>query len=348
MHHQTDDRLRVLIASPLERHQVDRIAQAMPDQIAVLYEPELLPTPRDIADHTGVPRQLSNEQRQHWRSLLAEADILFDFDWEDPAHLLERAPNVKWVQATGAGIGERVRQMGIPKDRPLLTTAAGVHGEPLAEFALLGMLYFAKDVPRLLRWKTEHHWERFGGRELDGARALLIGLGGVGRRVAEVCSALHMEVLGMRRSPDSSLPVGVSRLVSLNELDHVLPSMDYVVVTSPYTPETHHLLDAHRLALLPESAVVINVGRGKVIDEEALIQALHGGKLRGAALDVFATEPLPEDNPLWDMPNVLISPHSASVVPRENERIVDLFIENLQRYVQHSPLINTYDHDRGY
>src|SRR5438270_8843112 len=117
MNQHSDRPLTVLIASPLEQQLVDRIAQAIPDEITVLYQPDLLPAPRDFADHAGSPPQLSDAQRQHWRSLLAQANILFDFDWEDPANLLERAPNLKWVQASGAGIGERVRQMGLPKDR---------------------------------------------------------------------------------------------------------------------------------------------------------------------------------------------------------------------------------------
>lgn len=348
MDQQSDKQLKVLIASPLEQRLVDRLARAVPDQITVLYQPELLPTPRDVADHIGVPPQLSEEQRRQWRSLLAQADILFDFDWEDPAHLVERAPNLKWVQASGAGIGERVRQMGLPKDRLLLTSAAGVHAEPLAEFVLMAMLYFAKEVPRLLEWKAKHHWQRFSGQELAGSHTLLIGLGGVGRRVAELCSAFGVDVIGVRRTEDGPLPVGVSRLVTRDQLDEALSAVEYLIIASPYTSETHHLIDTHRLSLLPHSAVVINVGRGKVIDEGALIKALQTGDVRGAALDVFEHEPLPGDSPLWDMPNVLISPHSTSVVPRENDRIVDLFIENLRRYLQHKPLINRYDYDRGY
>jgi phosphoglycerate dehydrogenase-like enzyme len=279
---------------------------------------------------------------------LAQADVLFDFDWEDPAHLLDHAPNLRWIQASGAGIGERVRQIGLPRDRILLTTSAGVHAGPLAEFALMAILYFAKDVPRLLEWQAKHHWERYCVRELAGSRALVLGLGGVGRRIAELYAALGIDVTGMRRSEADPLPLGVKRLIRRDLLDEVLCETDYLVIAVPYTRETHRLIDARRLSLLPPSAVLVNVGRGKVIDEPALIAALQDGRLHGAALDVFDQEPLPPESPLWGMPNILLSPHSTSIVERESERIVDLFIENLRRYMDGRPLLNRFDYERGY
>jgi phosphoglycerate dehydrogenase-like enzyme len=230
----------------------------------------------------------------------------------------------------------------------VLTTSAGVHGQPLAEFVLTAMLHFSKDVPKLLQWQARHHWERYCGRELAGSRALVIGLGGVGRRIAELCAALDVVVAGMRRRAQGALPAGVLKLIALEQLDEALSQTDYLVIATPHTPETHHLIDDRRLSLLPQSSVLINVGRGRVIDEPALIAALQDGRLHGAALDVFEEEPLPPESPLWDMPNVLISPHSSSVVPRENERIVDVFVENLRRYLDGRPLLNRFEYDREY
>lgn len=344
----SESRKRVLIASPLESEQVERIRAAEPRRITVLYEPELLPMIRYQNDHEGIARKLTEGQRRRWRALLSQADILFDFDWEAPRHFLRHAPNVRWIQATSAGIGEYVRRMRIPAESVTLTTAAGVHAQPLAEFVALAMLYFARDLPTLQAWQQAHHWERFSGQGLAGSTALILGLGQVGRRIAEVIAALGVCVYGLRRSAGCVLPPGVARVIAADELDLILPQVDYLIIATPYTPDTYHLVDARRLALLKPPAVLINVGRGQVVEEPALIAALQAGRLRGAALDVFEREPLPVDSPVWDLPNVLVSPHSASTVAGENARIVDLFIENLHRWLDGRPLRNLFQNDRQY
>jgi phosphoglycerate dehydrogenase-like enzyme len=159
-------RVNVLIASPLELEQVRRIFEAAPERTNILYDADLLPSTRYIADHTGPRPRLSPEQQQRWHDWLAQAEILFDFDWDDPENLPLRAPHLRWIQATSAGIGEFVRRRQFPPDRFVLTTAAGVHAQPLAEFVLLGMLYFARGVPQLQRWQSAHHWERANRRYL--------------------------------------------------------------------------------------------------------------------------------------------------------------------------------------
>lgn len=344
----SESRTTIVIASPLEADLVDRIRAAEPDRVTVHHDPALLSAPRYKNDHHGIPPTLTEDQHRRWRCLLHQADILFDFGWEDPRHLLRRAPNVRWIQATSAGIGDYVRKLEMPNGTVKITTAAGVHAQPLAEFVALAMLYFARDVPTLRTWQVAHHWERYCGQGLAGSTALIIGVGRVGQRVAEVVSSLGVGVLGQRRSSSGPPLRGISRFITADELDGVLPQMDYVIVAAPYTSETHRLLDARRLALLKTSAVLINIGRGKVVEEEALVTALQQERLRGAALDVFEQEPLPATSPLWDMPNVLVSPHSASTVMDENRRIVDLFIENLHCYLDGHPLINLFDHDRQY
>ncbi len=227
-----------------------------------------------------------------------------------------------------------------------MTNAAGIHAQPLAEFVLHGVLHFTKELPRLTSWKAEHHWERYCGEEAAGKRMLVVGLGKVGSRIAELCAAIGIEVIGLRRRADAPLPSGVRRLIDMNGLDAELPALDFVALAAPDTPETTNLLSATRLAMLPARAVVINVGRGSLIDEPALASRLASGALRGAALDVFAKEPLPPESPLWSLPNVLVSPHSASTVAAENTRLVDLFIENLRRYFGGQPLLNHFDHSR--
>lgn len=344
----TDGPVPVLIASWLEPKHAERIAASEPDRIELIYEPELLPTIRYEADHHGPPRPLSAEQRRRWREHLSRAEVAFEFDWEQPEDLLSRAPRLRWVQATSSGIGPLVEHLGLAGSPLVITTAVGIHAQPLAEFVLLAALYFAKDMPRTDTWKAERHWERFCGQEVLGSRMTLIGLGRVGSRIAELSSALGMQVTGHRRTIGGQAPPGVGRVVDAAGLDAALPETDILVIAAPDTPETTNLVDRRRLSLLPAHAVVVNVGRGSIIDEQAMIEMLQAGRLRGAALDVFAKEPLPADNVLWAMPNVIISPHSASTVTHENDRLVDLFIDNLHRYLDGRPLINVFDHGRGY
>ncbi len=341
-------RVPVLIASWLDRSQAERIAAAEPQRIELIYEPDLLPAPRYQADHHGPPRDLTLDQRRRWRELLGRAEVSFEFDWEEPKDVLARAPSLRWVQATSSGIGPVVAEIGLADSPVRVTNAAGVHAQPLAEFVLMAVLYFLKEMPRLSRWKNERHWERFCGRELAGSKMLLIGLGKVGCQIATLSSAMGVEVIGHRRSAILSAPPGVARIVDPAGLDAVLPDTDLLVIAAPETPETLNLVDRRRLQLLPPNALLVNVGRGSLVDEGALIELLKAGRLSGAALDVFAHEPLPPNSPLWSMPNVIISPHSASTVMQENDRLVDLFIENLHRYLNGQPLINEFNHGRWY
>lgn len=343
-----DGRVPVLIASWLDAEHARRIAAAEPDRIELIYEPELLPTTRYEADHHGPPRPLTDLQRQRWKEHVGRAEVAFEFDWERPKELLQRAPRLRWVQATSSGIGPLVDQLGLAGSPLVITNAAGIHAQPLAEFVLMAALYFAKEMPRLNTWKAERHWERFCGFEAFGSRMTLIGLGKVGSRVAELSAAIGIDVTGHRRTPGGEAPPGVRRIVDAAGLDAALPETDLLVIAAPDTPETAKLIDRRRLGLLPSRAVVVNIGRGSIIDEAALIELLQAGRLRGAALDVFAEEPLPAESPLWAMANVIISPHSASTVVQENDRLVDLFIENLHRYLDGRPLINVFDHGRRY
>ncbi len=342
----TSHRTPVLIASYLDQTLADRIAAAEPDRVELLYAPDLLPPPRYEADHHAPRRPLDEEQLARWRSLLARAEISFEFDWDEPATMMTRAPGLRWVQATSSGVGPQLLRLGVAGSRLVVTNAAGIHAQPLAEFVLYGVLHFTKAFPRLTAWQAEHHWERYCGEEAAGKRMLVVGLGKVGSRIAELCAGIGIEVVGLRRRTDAPLPSGVRRLIDMTTLDAELPDLDFVVLAAPDTPETTNLLNAKRLALLPGRAVVINVGRGSLIDESALASRLAAGALRGAALDVFAKEPLSPESPLWSLPNVIVSPHSASTVAAENSRLVDLFVENLRRYFDRQPLLNQFDHSR--
>lgn len=343
-----DEQLTVLIASPLEARLVERIAAVAPDRIRVLHHPELLPRPRYEGDHHGDRRDLSSAELERWRSLLREADILFDFDWYEPEQMPVNAPNLRWVQATSAGIGEYLARTGLAQSSIAFTTAAGTHAVPLAEHVILGLLYLTKRVPELLAWQAQHRWDRFTTNQLAGKRVMIVGLGNVGREVAVACERMGLEVWALRHRPDSVTPNGVSRLVDRADLHAALRDVDAVVLACPYTPETHHLVGRAEFDAMRRGTMFVNIARGAVVDEPELIAALGDGRVGGAVLDVFETEPLPRDNPLWDMPNVLISPHSASTVPTENEYITGLFADNLRRYLAGESLRNLFVADRGY
>src|SRR3984957_1669376 len=174
------DAVHVLIASPLEAELAARIAAVEP-RLTGLHGPRVLPVPRSAADHWGTPRDLSAADLRRWSDLRRQADISFDFDWQDPAAMARNCPRLRWVQGTSAGIGGLLQRTGLDQTDLQFTTAAGVHGRPLAEFALLGLLYFAQGVPRLTQWKAERHWQRYASGQVAGSRALLVGLGGIAR-----------------------------------------------------------------------------------------------------------------------------------------------------------------------
>lgn len=340
--------MTVVVGSTLEPDQAQRIVGHRPDQVHVVYEPDLLPVARYEGDHNGDARDLDAADIARWKRYLGQADVMFDFDWLDPGALPTHAPRLRWVQATSSGIGSYLERTRLAETDIIFTTAAGIHAFPLAEFAVLGLLYFTKDVVSLRARQAEHLWQRFAMRELAGQRVLVIGLGGVGGQVARTLACLGLDVWGMARSDRSGLPEGVTRLVHRRELPDALPLVDALVLACPQTEDTKHLIGPAELAALPRSAILVNIARGSVVDEAALAEALSSGRLAGAALDVFENEPLPQHSPLWDLPNVLLSPHSASTVARENARLVDLFLDNVDRYLEGRPLRNVFDRARMY
>lgn len=341
------DHTTVVIASPLEPELVERIRDVDRERLRVVHEPALIPRARYAADHDGVRPDLDDRDLERWLGILGSADILLDLDWYAPAEMPVHAPNLRWVQVSRSGVGESLRRYGLDRSGIVFTNAAGVHAVPLAEFVVLGLLWLVKDVPRLETEQAEHAWRSSVTRLLSTTRVLLVGLGGLGGEVARSLSGLGVEVWGLRRS-DAPPPDGVTRSIRPAEFREALGDVDALVVACPYTAETHHMIGVDELAALPAGAFVVNIARGGVIDEAALVAALASGHLGGAALDVFEREPLAADSPLWEMPNVLVSPHRASVVDAENALIVDLFTDNLRRFLDDRPLRNVYDRERGY
>ena len=327
----------LLVASYLEPEHVQRIRQ-VDARLNVIYEPELLAQPKYPADHYGTPER-TPEQEARWRSLLGQAGILFDFDYSHRQELPELAPQVEWIQASSAGIGQFVKRYGYDTRllNTIFTTASGIHARPLAEFCIMAMIMHYKGILSVIRNQKRKHWERYAGDDLEGKTLAVIGLGRIGTLVASIACDLGMRVIGT----DSKQPEPcVERFFRSEQLHEMLPLADVLVLSVPHTPYTEKMLGEAELSLLKPGAYLINISRGAVVDERALVEALRSGHLGGAALDVFTEEPLPESSPLWSMQNVLISPHSASTSDRENERLTSLFCDNLRRFLDGRPLRN--------
>lgn len=318
------------------------------DQVLLRYEPGLLPAQRFPADHKGAPDFARDAAQQaDWEKLLTATHAALGIPGDSPAgfaYLASMAPGLAWVHGTASGAGEQVRRSGVDPallDRIAVTTSAGVHSGPLAEFALFGMLALAKDFDILRAMARDHRWpDRWPMRQLAGSRLTIVGLGHVGRAVAERASALGMSVTGIRRHPAGAVPACVHRLAGPDGLGEALSGADFVVLALPGTAETTVLIGASEMARLPSHAVLVNIGRGTVLDEDALIAALRAKRLRGAVLDVTQTEPLPTDSPVWDMHNVIISPHTAALSRDEDTLISQLFASNLTRLLSGEPLRN--------
>jgi glyoxylate/hydroxypyruvate reductase A len=339
-------RVPLVIASPLHPELVD-VIRAVDDRLDVMFDPDLLAVPQYAADHVGVFRPLTREQDARWHGMLARAEIAFDFDRREPRLAARNMPNLRWVQAASSGLGQALPQFGLDLDRVTVTTAAGVHAEPLSEFVLAALLYFVKDIPGLLKRQRERDWTRHASRTLYGLRVGVVGTGAVGSRTIEKLRFLGVDAVPVVRSAGSAEP-GRAGSLTVSQLVGAGQELDALVLALPLTPGTERLVDAEVIAALKPGCVIVNVARGRVIDEPALIAALEAGHLGGAALDVTWQEPLPADSPLWALPNVLISPHSAAMTADQNGRIVELFCDNLRRYLEGRPLRNVFDARRGY
>lgn len=339
----------VMITSPLEAEHAARIASVDPERVELIYRPDLMPPPRYPADHNG-PADWPGyaERRPEWRRLLQRAEVLWDFPVGEDAPLSELCPRLRWVQTTSAGVGMLVKRLGLQGSDLIITTASGVHAGPLTEFVFAALLYHTKRLADLQSWQRAHHWERFASGELRGKTLAIVGPGRIGREVARIGRAFGMTVwaTASRYDPARAAELGVDRLFPLEDLRAMLSGADAVVLCCPHTPETEGLIGPAEIASLKRGVVFINIARGAVVDEDALVAALHEGKIGFAALDVFLTEPLPKSSPLWDAPNVLINPHSASTAYDENARITEIFCRNLRcylagRYDEMSPVLDT-------
>jgi len=282
---------------------------------------------------------------------ITDADIAIS--WSLRGEQITAAKKLRWIHSTPAA----VHQLMTPELRAsdiVVTNARDVHGPVVAEHAIALAFALAKRLPQAVRYQQKKHWAQRDlwyaqprPRELNGATITIIGLGGIGRPLAKLAKALSMRVVGVREHPERG-GESADVVYGYDQLNLALNEADFVVLAAPVTEKTHHLMNAERLAQLKRDAYLINVGRGVLVDEGALVDALRAKSFAGAALDVTTNEPLSPDSPLWEMENVLITPHIASLTERMWERHYAHYTENLRRYLAGEPLLWVVDKQRGY
>jgi D-2-hydroxyacid dehydrogenase (NADP+) len=264
------------------------------------------------------------------------------------------AKRLRWIHSPAAAVHQLLFPELVNSD-VLLTNAREVHGPVVAEHVIAQIFALAKKIPQAIRFQQQHIWaqdpmwkEKPRPREVAGATLGVVGLGSIGHEVAKRASGLGMRVIAVREHSHRGAPEGVIAVFAPAQLDELLAQSDYVVLAAPLTPRTRALMNPHRFSKMKSEACLINVSRGPLLDEAALVDALGEGRIAGAALDVFVKEPLPADSPLWNLENLLITPHTAAVTEKLWERHYTLIAENLRRYLAQQPLLAVVDKRKGY
>lgn len=286
---------------------------------------------------------------------LPEAEVLCSF--AVPENWRQLAPNLRWLQYPGAGVdGLLASGLLDPQSGVIVTTATGIHATTISEYVFGSMLMFNWNWPQMVRLQDGHVWAKsagwysLGGRELAGQTLGIVGMGSIGRRIAQLGHAFGMRVAGSRRSfaEGRAADPDLDQSYPPDRLHEMLSMCDYVVLAVPLTPETERMIGEAELRAMKPTTYLVNIARGRVIDEAALIKALREGWIAGAGLDVAETEPLPSHSPLYGMPNVILTPHIAGVSVYYEQRLAQLFADNLQRYRAGQPLLNRFEPARGY
>jgi phosphoglycerate dehydrogenase-like enzyme len=316
--------MKLCISSGIADRYGDRIAQAAPDAELILLQP-------DGTLEGGAVDEI--EVFFNSGDLLTQEGELGSVITE-----ISRSPALQWFQSGAAGFENPMLEAIRDREGVRLTNAAGVHAEPIAQYVLAYMLQRVKRIPVHAESQRNHQWQPIGGGELTNLTCGIVGLGGIGAAVARLAKAFGMQVLATKRTPVDD--PNVDRLLSPDELPTLLRDSDFVVLALPMSEETRGLIGADELALMRERAVLINVARGGVLDEPALIEALSERRIGGAVLDVASQEPLPEDSPLWDLPNCVVTPHDSAWSPLGGARQAELFLDNLARFIAGDPLVN--------
>lgn len=328
--------VNLLITAPLDAASLERI-KSVSSRVRVTDASELLRA--ETKGDAAAAKELD--------ALLAETEVIYGFRL--PQDLVRRAPKLKWVQVMSAGVDRFLKDEEFRNSRVVLTNVSGIHAVPIGEFVLGLMLMFAKGAPQCFEMKRQKQWGRFMPAVLRSKTVGIVGLGSIGREVARLSKAFGMRVVAVRRR---SQRTGRARYVDLllppERLRELLAQSDFVVLALPLTPETKGLIGEAELRSMKPTAYLINIARGEIVDEAALVRALEEGWIAGAGLDVFATEPLPSESRLWELPNVVFSPHIAGGMEDYVQRATEVFCENLRRYLDGKRLLNVVDKRRGY
>jgi len=279
-------------------------------------------------------------------ALLCDADVLFALRL--PQDILRRAPHLKWMQMMSAGV-EMSLNKDIIESPVVMTNVSGIHVDTISEYILCMMLMFARQMPLYFKLQQEKKWERNDPMLLRGKTAGIVGLGNIGRKVARIARCFGMDVIATRRSVTEGMRTRyVDKLIPRQKLPELLAESDFVILTLPSTAETTNLIGEKELSLMKSTAFIINIARGNVIDEEALISALEEKSIAGAVLDVFNQEPLPAESKLWSLPNVILTPHVAGSMTDYFSRCTDVFCDNMQRFLAGKRLHHIVNKKRGY
>lgn len=326
----------------------------MTDDLKVISAFQFSPASLNILREAAQADVLCIANTDEFLSRLQEAEILCSY-WV-PDNWRTLAPHLRWLQCSGAGV-DGLQATGIldAESGVRVTTAVGVHGATIGEYVFGSMLMFNRTWPEMVRlqdrhvWPRSANWYKLGGRELGDQTLGIIGLGSIGRCIAHLAKAFGMHVLATKRTVSGNeLEPDVDRLYPIEQLHDVLRQSDYVVLAIPLTKETEKLIGEAELRAMRPNAYLVNIARGRVIDETVLIRALKEGWIAGAGLDVTEEEPLPPDSPLYSMPNVILTPHISGVSVHYDQRLTALFADNLRRYRTGQPLRNLYEQSRGY
>lgn len=344
----TSDRLRVVAATPISDELIARVVELEP-RIDFVADQSLLPPMRHPGDHGGDPSfERTAEQQAAFDALVDSAEVLYGVPDETPSALARTVaanPGLRWVQTMPAGGGAQVKAAGLDADqleRVAFSTSAGVHSDPLAEFSVFALLAGAKTLPTLQALQRDRVWgSRWTMGLVSEQTVLIVGLGTIGRATAAKLAGLGARVIGTSRHEEAV--EHVDEIVAPSDIAAVADRIDGVVVTLPGTAQTEKLVDASFFEALRPGTTLVSVGRGTVIDEEALLAALEDGRVGFAALEVVAEEPLAQDSPLWSHPSVLISPHTAALNAAEDRLIAELFARNATRFLDGDELVNRVD-----
>jgi phosphoglycerate dehydrogenase-like enzyme len=347
------DGVRILITFALEPELIERIRSVDPARVLI---DVLGQDQRRLLRGFKYPSEREREAvAEGLHGAFAGADVVFGF-WGNELHtaftgagsLGDVAPNLKWIQLTSAG-ADRLLNSGFIEGGITVTTVSGLHATPIGEFVIASMLMWAKGAPRTLRAQLRREWVRFAPTELHGKTVGIVGAGHIGAEVGRLAKAFGCRVVATRRSAVAGETAAYAdEVLPASGLHGLLEQSDYLVLSMPLTPETRGMIGEDELRAMKPSSFLVNIARGPVIVEDALIRALTEGWIAGAALDVFDKEPLPEDSPLWDMENVILTPHISGGTEIYNQRAVEIFRDNLQRYLNNQPLQNVVDPTRGY